>query len=273
MTELDDARQLLASYFPQVSLAWFGCDERRERRVDAFLAGAADDASAFYVISLRIDGCFVAEAGSKHPHLPYEVVLLNAKPPRSEATGVFVTTWPVYPVGATQARFTHRGAIRTAPVRAGHCALFDWDTAWLATDDRPQPAALLVDGAWQSTVSPLVAATREEFRHSYVAYANSECRGDDWASNAFFDTGTFADKLAMVECILEADDLSTFGRGFLAAGPVEELIGTELLDYLERNAAARARFVPLLRGTYWSSEPPFVRRRLRELLGLPAESD
>lgn len=75
----------------------------------------------------------------------------------------------------------------------------------------------------------------------------------------------------MVECVLDAPGLSSLGRGFLATGPVENLIGTELLDLLETDANIRARWVPQLRGTYWSSEPPAIRRRLRALLGLPPE--
>ena len=75
----------------------------------------------------------------------------------------------------------------------------------------------------------------------------------------------------MIECILDAPDLSRGGRGFLAAGPVENLIGTELLDIIEGDAGVRARWVPLLHGTYWSSESPAIRRRLRILLGLSPE--
>lgn len=45
----------------------------------------------------------------------------------------------------------------------------------------------------------------------------------------------------MVECVLDAPGLSSLGRGFLAAGPVENLIGTELLDLVETDANIRAR--------------------------------
>ena len=121
-------------------------------------------------------------------------------------------------------------------------------------------------------MSSVVAATAEAFRRAYVAYANGHKHGcANWASDAFFEPGTFAETFRMIECILNAPDLSPAGLGFLAAGPVENLIGMELLDTIEGNAGVRARWVPLLRGTFWSSEPPAVRRRLRVLLGLPPE--
>lgn len=50
-------------------------------------------------------------------------------------------------------------------------------------------------------------------------------------------------------------------------------VDTFLVDTIENDAAAHACFVPLLHGTYWSSGPPPVRRRLRRLLGLPPEPD
>ena len=49
------------------------------------------------------------------------------------------------------------------------------------------------------------------------------------------------------------------------AQPVD-LVGHDLLDHIERDADTRARWVPLLRGTYWHSEPPDVRERVRILL-------
>jgi hypothetical protein len=269
--EMDDARQLLATYFPAAPLRWFAADERGERRVDAFLAEADDTLRPYYVSSLRVDGCWVAEAVSEYCHIPYDPALVNAKPPGSEAVGVFVTTWPVYAPGATQARFAHRGAVRTALVVADHCALVDWDSRWLGTDDRPAPVALLIDGAWQPTVSRLVAATAAEFGRAYAAYHATKQAADDWTVEAFLDTGTFADKRRMVESVLDTPGVSDRCLGYLAAGPVEDLIGRELLDLLERDAAMRARWAPLLRGTYWSREPPDVRRRLRVLLGLPPE--
>ena len=193
MPELDDARRLLASHFPTVPLTWFGSGEHGEHRVDAFLAGPPEATEAFYILSLHIGGCFVADVVSEYPHLPYDPGAVNAKPPRSGETGVFVTTWPVHPDRATQAQFSHRGATRTADVHAGHCALFDWDTAWLATGDRPKPTALQVDGTWQPTVSGLVAATPDAFGRDYVAYANGDKRGGgSWASDAFFDFSNVA---------------------------------------------------------------------------------
>lgn len=103
-----------------------------DRRVDAFQAGTDDEACPYYVISLRLDGCLVAKTVSRHCHIPYDPALRDARPPRSEASGVLVTHWLVHSPTATQVRFVQRGACRAAPVIAGHCALFDWDTAWLS---------------------------------------------------------------------------------------------------------------------------------------------
>lgn len=266
---MDDARQLLASYFPGVPLRWFARSERGERRVDAFLADAEDAVRPYFVASLLIDACFVAEAVSEYCHIPYDPALINAKPPRWDAPGVFVTVWPVHPPDATQARFLHRGIMRTTAVVAGYCALFEWDTAWLATQDRPMPSALLADGAWQPTVCPAVAASAVAFGRAYAAYRDAGQQGDRWAVDAWYETETFDDRVRMVESVLATPGVTDACRGALAAGSVEDLIGRDLLDRLERDPAMRARWVPLLRDAYWSREPPDVRRRLCILLGLP----
>ena len=129
---MDEAWQLLATYFPGVPLHWFGVDEQGDRMVDAFQAGTDDEACPYYVISLRIDGCLVAKTVSRDCHIPYDPALRDARPPRSEASGVLVTHWPIHSPAATQVRFVQHGAYRAAPVIAGHCARFDWDTAWLS---------------------------------------------------------------------------------------------------------------------------------------------
>lgn len=268
---MDAARQLLQEYFPGSEPVWFGGEARGDRRIDAFLNASPSEDRAYYVVSLRIDGCFVADVVSEYPHIPYDTAWVNAKPPRGAACGVFVTVEQVHPPYATAARFTHRGGLRTAEVRHGWCALFDWDTVWLRMADTARPEALQVGGAWVPTVSSLAAATPEAFCRAYAARCEAGGGKDaapDWAVMSFFDTGTFAEKVRMVECILDGG-VSNHVLGCVAAGPVEDLIGHELLDYVTCNAERQARWVPLLRGTYWSSEPPGVRVRLQALLALP----
>lgn len=264
----EPARQLLLQYFPGTDPTWLAGEAWGERRVDAFVVGSGPDARPYHVASLLIDGSFVPDVVSEYPHIPYDTAQVNAKPPRGAEPGVFVTTTAVHPPTATQARFVQRGARRVASVVGGHCALFDWDAGWLPAADRPRPNALLVEGAWVPTVSPSVAATCEAFRRAYAAYYDAGGQGDDWAVMAFFEDGSFAEKVQMVECVLGDDGLSPLGLGCLSAGPVENLIGHDLLDYIERDADTRARWVPLLRGTYWHSEPPDVRERLGALLGV-----
>jgi len=264
---MDNAQQLLATYFPNASLKWFGGDEHGERRVDAFLVGQGTKARPYYVTSLRIDGCFVSEAVSAHYHLPYDPHLIDVKPHPS-VPGVSVTTWTIHPPCAVEARFIQRGDVRIAPVIAGHCALFDWNVIGMDGDSCLTADALFIKGVWQPTVSRLVAATATEFVRAYAAYRDTKQASDSWAVDAFFDAGSFADKLRMVESVLDTPDVSDWCLGCLAAGPVEDLIGCELLDLLERDATMRARWIPLLRGTYWQYEPREVRRRLSAMLGL-----
>ena len=268
---MDDTRQFLMAYLPGVPLRWLGADEHGERRVDVFLAEEDGELRPYYVTSLRIDGCFVAEAASQCRHIPYDPALVNAKPPRGAAPSVFVTTWPVHSPDAMQVRFVQCAAVRTVPVVAGHCALFDWDVPWLRTIDCPAPVALLIGGTWQPTVSRSVAATAMDFGQAYAAHHDTRRTSSRWAVDAFFETGLFEDRLRMIEAVLEVPDVSGWCLGCLAAGPVENLIGRELLDLLERDAAMRGRWMPLLRDTHWHNEPPDIRRRLSVLLGLPPE--
>lgn len=266
----EPARQLLLECFPSTDPTWLAGEARGERRIDTFLVGLGSEARPYHVTSLLIDGCFVPDDVSMFPHIPHDTVQVNATLSRWAEAGVFVTTMAVYPPTATQARFVQRGAQRVASVAGGHCALFDWDTGWLPEKDRPRPDALLVEGTWVPTVSPFVAATCEAFRQAYAAYYDAGGHGDDWAVMAFFEDGTFAEKLRMVECILGGDNLSAFGLDCLAWGPVEDLISHDLLDYVERDTDVRARWVPLLRGTHLHSKPAEMRDRLRALLGSEA---
>lgn len=263
------ARDLVLSYLPNSDPLWLGGAAHGERRLDVFHVAAGD--VHLHVLSLAIDGSFVPEIVATNPHVPYDTALADAKPPRGDAVGVFAWTERVHAPGATQARFDWGGRERTAPVTAGHALLIDWDTPWPRYATRPRPRALRIAGLWQPTVSGLVAATAAGFRDGYRAYYDGRARDDDWAPGSFYEKGSFAEKLAMVEAVLDGPGLSDFAHGCLAAGPVEDLIGHELLDYVEASAGNRARWVPLLRGTYWSSEPPDVRGRLCALLGIAGD--
>lgn len=264
----------MRDHFPGFDPAWFGGEANGDRRVDAFLVPLASETREYFVASLRIDGCFVPDVVSDYPHIPYDTAWVNAKPPRSAERGVFVTVEQVYPPDATAARFTHRGGLRTAAVSHGWCALFDWDTTWVDTAARAKPEALQVGGTWVATVSSLVAATPEAFHRAYAAYRHGD-RADkaapDWAVMAFFEPGTFVEKLRMIECLLDGG-LSDQALGILAAGPVEDLISHDLLDYITPSAERQARWVPLLRGTYWDLEPPDIRARVEALLAPPGRS-
>lgn len=264
---MDAARDLVLSYLPNGYPLWLGGEEHGAHRLDVFhLPPPADDTLS--VLALAIDGTFVPDVVSTYPHVPYDTVLANARPPRGEALGVFAWVERVHAADATQARFAWGGRERIAPVTAGHALLIDWDTPWPRYSTRPRPQALCIAGRWQPTVSSLAAATVAGFREGYRAYYDDGARGDDWAAQAFYQFGSFSEKVAMVEAVLDGPGLSDFAHGCLAAGPVEDLIGSDLLDYIEASAAVRARWVPLLHGTYWSFEPPEIRQRLRALLGM-----
>lgn len=79
-------------------------------------------------------------------------------------------------------------------------------------------------------MSGLVAATADGFRNGYRAYYDDGARDDDWAPRDFYEDGSFAEKRAIVEAVLDGPGLSDFAHGCLAAGPVEDLIGHDLLD-------------------------------------------
>lgn len=265
---MEAARRLLLDYFPGCDPAWFGGEAHGERRIDVFLIGSASEDRVYCVASLWIDGCFVPDVVSEYPHVPYDTARVNAKPPRSAEPGVFASVTQVYPADATAVRFIHRGQVRMGPAIGGWCALFDWDTMWLLGADTPKPEALHIGGSWVPTVSSLAAATPEAFCAAYGAYcdtAGPRGTAPDWAVMSFFEDGTFAEKVHMVECLLDGG-LSPDALGCVAAGPVEDLIGHALLDYVTHDATRLARWIPLLRGTYWRSEPPDIQARLRALL-------
>ena len=266
------AREHLLDYLPGTDPTWLGGEARGEHRIDTFLVREASEARAYSVLSLRIDAAFVPDVVSEYPHIPYATAHANAKPPRSRETGVFAATETIRSPAATRVRFAQRGAVREAPVIAGHCVLYDWDTPWLAAGGRPRPAALLVDGAWVPAVSPLVAATAGDFRRGYVAH--HEARGDDrhryaWARDVFYNSRDTTEKIALIEAILEGSDVPGGVLDSLSAGPVEDLIGHELLDHVAGSGARRAHWHQLLRFAYWVDEPPDVRNRLVELFGDP----
>ncbi|WP_375465359.1 hypothetical protein [uncultured Methylobacterium sp.] len=266
------ARQCLLGYFPGNDPIHLGGEERGEHRVDTFLVPEAGNSRGYSVLSLRIDASFVPDVVSEYPHIPYATGLANAKPPRSREIGVHATTEPVRSPAATRARFAQCGAVREAPVVAGHCVLYDWDTPWLAAENRPRPVALLVDGAWTPTVSPLVAATAADFRLGYVAHCEAEANDRHrhaWAHDVFYDSRDTGAKIGLVEAILDGDDVPGGVIAGLSAGPVEDMIGHELLDHVTSNRERRARWSEVLRFAYWVNEPADVQDRLVALFGDP----
>ena len=268
------ARGLLLDTFPHADPLWLGGEERDERRVDAFLIRDPAGDRAYHVTGLRIDGVLVPDLVSEYPHIPFDSGAVNAKPPRWAEPGVFVSVVAVRSPGAVAVRLARGGRVDTVPVRHGHCVAVDWGTGWLAAGGRPVPEALLVDGAWLPSLSARVAVTDEDFRRAIIAGFRPGVKGGSWAADELFlEDGPFEEKLRMVECVLDAaadgEVLSDWGRGCLAAGPVENLIGHALLDYVTSRADIRARWVPLLRDAWWSSEPPDVRARMRALLDGP----
>jgi hypothetical protein len=53
----------------------------------------------------------------------------------------------------------------------------------------------------------------------------------------------------------------------LAAGPLEDLIGMETIDRIEREAAANQRFRDLLGGVWYYRAPAELKARLDALVG------
>ncbi|TXN70471.1 hypothetical protein [Methylobacterium sp. WL6] len=266
------ARQLLLDYFPHGDPNHLGGEERGERRVDTFIMHEAGNSRCYSVLSLRIDAAFVPDVVSEYPHIPYATELANAKPPRWREIGVHATTWTIRSPSATRGRFMQRGAVREAPVISARCVLYDWDTPWLSEESVPRPVALLVDGAWGPTVSGIVAATAADFRRGYVAHheagPNARYR-HAWARDVFYDSRDTRAKIPLVEAILDGADLPDGVLDGLSAGPIEDMIGHELLDHVAASGERRTLWHQLLRFAYWIDEPADVRERLVALFGDP----
>lgn len=265
--DVREAGRFLRACRPGLDAVWLGGDARGDRRVDAFRGGDAARRGTSYVLSRRVDGRFAPDAVSDYPHVPYAAEHVNAKPPRARETGAFAFVEEVHAPDATRVRFARGGAVQDVAVIAGHCTLVAWDTAWIARDDWPAPLALLTGAGWVPAVSRFAAATPGDLRRAYIDFHALHRPQDDWVVELFHERLSLAEAVGLVECILEADGLCDRCRGSLAAGPVEDLIGHDLLDHVERDAATRARWIPLLRRACWTSEPADIQQRLRDLLG------
>lgn len=261
-----DAIVLARSYLPGAALIWIGGEQTATHRLDAFHHVDGED-RALFVLSTAVEGVLVPDVVSFHPHIPYDTTFANARPPRGDLIGVFAWLGRVHSPTATQVRFAVEGSARQVAVREAHALVVEWETPWPSSASRPRPEALLIDGTWQPTVSGLVAATDDDLRRGYRDYYDGGDKGDDWAVCAFLEDGSFAEQVAMVEAVLADSGLSDFAHGCLAAGPVEDLISDALLDYVIARPDRQARWTPLLRRTYWQSEPTHIRQRLSELLG------
>lgn len=261
-----DALAFARSYLPGGVLLWIGGESSGPHRIDAFHLGNGENQTLF-VLSTLTEGVFIPDLVSLDPYIPYDTALAEARQPNSQAIGVSAWVERVHSPGATEIRFAVGEGRRQAPVHNAHTLVVDWDTQGLNWMSRPRPEALLIDGDWQPTISRQLAATAQDLRRGYRDYYDGGAKGDDWAVGSFYDVGSFGEKVAMVEAILEGSNLSDFAHACLAAGPVEELIGDDLLDYITAQADRQARWIPLLRQTYWHSEPAHIRERLGRLLG------
>ncbi|WP_152048710.1 hypothetical protein [Aureimonas psammosilenae] len=261
-----DALAFAKSYLPNATLIWIGGERNGQHRLDAFHHVEAEDRTLF-VLSTAIEGVLVPDVVSFYPHIPYDTTFANARPPRSDLFGVFAWVERVHSPMTTEVRFTKGGSTQQAVVREAHALIVEWDTPWPSQASRPGPEALLIEGTWQPTVSSFLAATGDDLRRGYWDYYDGGDKSDDWAVGSFREAVSFTEKVAMVEAVLAGRDLSDFAYGCLAAGPVEDLISDELLDYVTAHPDRLARWVPLLQRTYWHAEPAPIRQRLKQLLG------
>lgn len=261
-----DALAFARSYLPAATLVWIGGEQSDTHSLNVFHNVDAEDQTLF-VLSTGIEGVLVPDVVSFQPHIPYDTAFANVHPPHSELIGVFAWVERVHSPMATEVLFAVEGSTRQATVRNGFALIVEWDTPWPSGASRPHPEALLIGGAWQRTISAQVAAIGDDLRRGYRDYYDAGAKGDDWAVDSFFKDGSFAEKVAMVEAILADSDMSDIAHACLAAGPVEDLISDDLLDYITARPDRQALWVPLLRRTYWHSEPAHIRQRLSELLG------
>ena len=72
----------------------------------------------------------------------------------------------------------------------------------------------------------------------------------------------------MLDMILEVLKVETNERmlGYLAAGPLEDVIGMNTIDRVEREAAANERFQRLLGGVWYYRAPDELKARLDALI-------
>ena len=94
-------------------------------------------------------------------------------------------------------------------------------------------------------------------------------RDDNWHTLYDYETELKNEEPhKMLDVILEVLKIETNPRvlGLLAAGPLEDVIGTQTIDRIEREAAANDRFHDLLGGVWYSTEPPDIQKRLDAIL-------
>ena len=180
---------------------------------------------------------------------------------------MFVTIEPAYAHNATGARFLHQDGIREAAVNNGHAVLYTWDTIWPRTADQPRAAALEQAGVCQAVV-PGRLALPEDFARAYAAYAGSKDHENWWAVSAFFDARNWDERFALAMAVLDRIDLLDDRHfGGFGAGPIEDLLGHDLMDVAEADTGRTETWRSLLRATYWHLEPEDVRQRVARYLG------
>jgi hypothetical protein len=94
-------------------------------------------------------------------------------------------------------------------------------------------------------------------------------RDDNWHTLYDYETELKnEDPHKMLDVILEVLKIETNPRvlGLLAAGPLEDIVGYQTIDRIEREAAANDRFHDLLGGVWYSTEPPEIQKRLDAIL-------
>jgi len=263
-------RDFFLTYFPQANPLFLASEIHGDIKIDVFAFDSSDNESDEYAIVSELrNGKFIPLAVTDFRHIPYDPMKRDQRPPSTDI-GVFVAIESIHEPQATKLLLRYKGADLEKEIIGGRAVQFCWDTVWPDSSQQPKPVALYVRDHWVPTLCTGVAATADTFYHASYNYRLDHQKKDyEWAADCYFGFSReekFEMLIALVERVPEHDSYI----GYLGAGPVEDLMGDELLDFIEKDVANRAKWKAIIKTSHYDFEQGECLRRIKKLLAGPA---
>jgi len=254
---------------PDAKPALLVSERRNSIQLDVFLVGE----EILTVVSFLDGDRFIPTAVSKQPHIPYNRNPMASGSAENEL-GIFVYEEEIFEPDAKQARFRIDHALIDVQITSSRAVHILWDTLWPLQTALPKIVELLLGNVWRPTVADGLAATDDTFFKAYIEQnqrkvvwkLHGEDHLEDWAAGFNLQDFPNDQQLKLIQCVIDRSSPQDAHLGSLGAGPIEDFLSNEFMDYVESDDRNARVWRAAIRQANWRLEAPDLATRISQFL-------